>query len=78
MRKFPIEKHHALVRKMPFSPCKTKHARKFAKHQFGYFKKSGLTETVYRTMSFDVGDGDGVQWKRILELKNGDRIVKFH
>jgi hypothetical protein len=29
-------------------------------------------------MNFDVGGGYGVQWKRSLELKNGDKIVKLY
>ena len=29
-------------------------------------------------MSFDVGDGYGVDWKRFIELKNKWKIVKLY
>ena len=66
------------MHKMPFSPCLTKYRRKFAKYQFGFFKKSGFAKNVNRTMSLDVGDGYGVQRKRFLELKNEWKIWKLY
>ena len=50
----------------------------FAKYQVEYFKKIGLDENVSRTVNFDVGDGYGVQWKRILGVNKRGEIVKLN
>jgi len=50
---------------------------KFALDQVEYFLKIGLAENVSRTVNFDVGDGYGVQWKRILGVKKRGKIVKL-
>jgi hypothetical protein len=50
---------------------------KFVKDQVEYFKKIGFAENVSRTVNFDVGDGYGVQWKRILGVNKRGKIVKL-
>jgi hypothetical protein len=51
---------------------------KFALDQVEYFLKIGLAENVSRTVNFDVGDGYGVQWKRILGVNKRGEIVKLN
>ena len=50
----------------------------FALDQVEYFLKIGLAENVSRTVNFDVGDGYGVQWKRILGVNKRGEIVKLN
>ena len=51
---------------------------KFALDQVEYFLKIGLAENVSRTVNFDVGDGYGVQWRRILGVNKRGEIVKLN
>ena len=66
------------MRKMPFWSCLSKNVGKFAEYQVEYFKKIGFAENVSRTINFDVGDGYGVQWKRILGVNKRGKIVKLN